>query len=205
MQTKGFILTIATALVLICIFYLSFSFVANKYENQAVAAAMKANGGVKDEGSQKYKDAYNTFISKIEEKKNVWLGYNYKEVREKQLGLGLDLKGGMNVTLEIKVPNVLKALAGIKKDGQDKNFDKALKEVNEESANFVAEFCKRYNATGSNVKNLFKKRVQQIQDNPNANDAQVETRIKALLETVDARREEKARKAAAEKDDEFDF
>lgn len=184
MQTKGFILTIATALVLICIFYLSFSFVANKYENQAVAAAMKANGGVKDEGSQKYKDAYNTFISKIEEKKNVWLGYNYKEVREKQLGLGLDLKGGMNVTLEIKVPNVLKALAGIKKDGQDKNFDKALKEVNEESANFVAEFCKRYNATGSNVKNLFKRRVQQIQDNPNATDQEVQKYIEQEVDKI---------------------
>ena len=58
MQTKGFILTIATALVLICIFYLSFSIVGNHYENKAIAAAMKANGGVKDEGSQKYKDAY---------------------------------------------------------------------------------------------------------------------------------------------------
>ena len=126
MQTKGFILTIATALVLICIYYLSFSFVANKYESQAIQTAMKANGGVKDEGSQKYKDAYNDYIGKIEKQK-VWLGSTFKEVREKQLGLGLDLKGGMNVTLEIRVPNVLKSLAGIQKDGQDNNFDKVIK------------------------------------------------------------------------------
>ena len=183
MQTKGFILTIATALVLICIFYLSFSFVANKYENQAVAAAMQANGGVKDEGSQKYKDAYNNFISKIEKQK-VWLGYDYKQVREKQLGLGLDLKGGMNVTLEIRVPNVLKSLAGIKKDGQDKNFDKALKEVNEESDNFVAEFCEKYNATGSNVKNLFAKRVQKIKDNPQATDKDVQKYIEEEVDKI---------------------
>ena len=167
MQTKGFILTIASALVLICIFYLSFSFVANKWENKAIQTAMQANGGVKDEGSQKYKDAYNNYISKIEKQK-VWLGYDYKDVREKQLGLGLDLKGGMNVTLEIRVPNVLKSLAGIQKDGQDKNFDKAINEVNEESDNFVAEFCKKYNATGSNVKKLFEKRVQKIREHPGA-------------------------------------
>ena len=183
MQTKGFILTIATALVLICIFYLSFSFVANKYENQAIATAMKANGGVKDEGSQKYKDAYNDYISKIEKQK-VWLGYDFKEVREKQLGLGLDLKGGMNVTLEIRVPNVLKSLAGIQKDGQDKNFDKVIKEIPEEADNYVAEFCKKYNATGSNVKNLFKKRIQKIKENPQASDQDVQKYIEEEVDKI---------------------
>ena len=183
MQTKGFILTIASALVLICIFYLSFSFVANKWENKAIQTAMQANGGVKDEGSQKYKDAYNNYISKIEKQK-VWLGYDYKDVREKQLGLGLDLKGGMNVTLEIRVPNVLKSLAGIQKDGQDKNFDKAINEVNEESDNFVAEFCKKYNATGSNVKKLFEKRVQKIRENPQANDQEVQKYIEEEVDKI---------------------
>ena len=189
MQTKGFILTIASALVLICIFYLSFSFVANKYENQAVQAAIKANGGVKDEGSQKYKNAYNDTISKIEKLtvwpwKNATYGYIFKDVREKQLGLGLDLKGGMNVTLEIKVPSVLKSLAGIQKEGQDKNFDKVLKEIPEETDNYVAEFCKRYNATGSNVKNLFAKRVQKIKDNPQAKDQDVEKYIEEEVDKI---------------------
>ena len=183
MQTKGFILTIATALVLICIFYLSFSFVANKYENQAVQVAMKANGGVKDEGSEKYKEAYNNYIGNIEKQK-VWLGYDFKEVREKQLGLGLDLKGGMNVTLEIKVPNVLKSLAEIQKDGQDKNFDKVIKELDEGSDNYVAEFCKKYNATGSNVKNLFKKRIQKIKENPQASDQDVQKYIEEEVDNI---------------------
>ncbi len=189
MQTKGFILTIATALVLICIFYLSFSFVANRYENQAMAAAIKANGGKKDEGSQKYKDAYNDYISKIEKEK-VWpwfkakYGYDYKEVREKQLGLGLDLKGGMNVTLEIRVPNVLKALAGIQKEGQDKNFDKVVKEINEDADDYVAQFCQKYNATGSNVKSLFNKRVQKINNNPQATEKDVQKYIEEEVDKI---------------------
>jgi SecD/SecF fusion protein len=189
MQTKGFILTIASALVLICIFYLSFSFVANKYENQAIQAAIQANGGVKDEGSQKYKNAYNDTISKIEKLtvwpwKNAKYGYIFKDVREKQLGLGLDLKGGMNVTLEIKVPNVLKSLAGIQKEGQDKNFDKILNEIPEETDNYVAEFCKRYNATGSNVKSLFAKRVQKIKDKPQATDQEVQKFIEEEVDKI---------------------
>ncbi len=185
MQTKGFILTIATALVLICIYYLSFSFVATKYENQAIKAGMAANNGVKDESEngKKYKDAYNNYIDSIENQK-VWLGHTFKEVREKQLGLGLDLKGGMNVTLEIKVPNVLKALAGIQKEGQDKNFDKVIKELNDDQDNYVAEFCKKYNATGSNVRSIFAKRVQKINENRNASDEDVQKYIEEEVNKI---------------------
>ena len=188
MQTKGFILTIATALVLICIFYLSFSFVANRYETIAIEKAVKANGGVKDEASDKYKDAYRSYISSIENE-NVWpwknakYGYSFKEVREKQLGLGLDLKGGMNVTLEIPVPNVLRSLAGIREDKEDPSFAKAIATTDSLSGNYVADFCKNYNSTGNNVKSLFKN-VQKIKDNPQASDEDVQKYIEDEVDNI---------------------
>jgi len=183
MQTKGFILTIATALVLICIFYLSFSFVTNHYENIAVEKAIAANGGIKDEGSQKYKDAYKNYISSIEKQK-VWLGYTYSEVREKQLGLGLDLKGGMNVTLEIPVQNVLRSLAGIKEDGQNANFDKALSQTDTLSENFVGEFCDNYIKTGSSLKSLFEKNIQNFKDHPQAKDDELKGYVEEEVDKV---------------------
>ena len=59
MQTKGFIKLITGFLVLICVFYMSFTFVANHYEDQAVEIAKKANNGKIDHSSKKYNDAYN--------------------------------------------------------------------------------------------------------------------------------------------------
>ena len=146
MQTKGFIVTIATALVLICIFYLSFSFVTSHYEGEAQATALKAAKITSpDMSNDTYRKAYNNYISSIEKKK-VYLGYTYQEVREKQLGLGLDLKGGMNVTLQISVPDILKVLSG---NNQDKKFNDAIAKVDPSSENFVGDFCKNLQADGS--------------------------------------------------------
>ena len=183
MQTKGFIVTIATALVLICVFYLSFSFVTNHYESIAEQTAMK-KAGIKsvDMSNDTYRKAYNEYISGIEKKK-VYLGYTYQEVREKQLGLGLDLKGGMNVTLQISVPDILKVLSS---NNQDKKFNKAIEMVDPSSENFVGDFCRNYKqlAPEGNLVQIFRKRVQKIQDNPNANDAQVESYLKEEVDKM---------------------
>ncbi len=183
MQTKGFIVTIATALVLICIFYLSFSFVTNHYESIAEATALKA-AQIKspDMSNDKYRKTYNEYISGIEKKK-VYLGYTYQEVREKQLGLGLDLKGGMNVTLQISVPDILKVLSG---NNQDKKFNDAIAKVNPSSENFVGDFCKNYKqlAPEGSLVQIFRNRVQKIKDNPNANDAQVESYLKEEVDKM---------------------
>ena len=189
MRIKGFILTIATALVLICIFYLSFSFVANYYENKAVATAIKANGGSKDEASDKYKSAYKSYISGIENVK-VWpwydakYGYKYKEVREKQLGLGLDLKGGMTVTLEIPVKNVLTSLAGITEDKKDPIFERALNNTPEASSDYIAEFCKNFTKAGGDVRNTFKDRVSKINQNPQAKDEEIYGYIEEEVDNI---------------------
>ena len=183
MQTKGFIVTIATALVLICIFYLSFSFVTSHYEGEAQTTALKA-AKIKspDMSNDTYRKAYNDYISGIEKKK-VWLGYTYQEVREKQLGLGLDLKGGMNVTLQISVPDILKVLSG---NNQDKKFNDAIAKVDASSENFVGDFCKNYKqmAPEGSLVQIFRNRVQKIKDNPQATDAEVETYLKEEVDKM---------------------
>lgn len=98
MQNKGLVRLFALALTLVCLFYLSFSFVTGTYNKKAKEYA----------AGDKLKE-YNYLDSIASEK--VWLGYTLKECREKEINLGLDLKGGMNVTLEVSVPDIIRSLA----------------------------------------------------------------------------------------------
>ena len=99
MQNKGLVKTLAILLALICVFYLSFSFVVAHYDKQAKEYAA-------GDAAKEY-----FYVDSIATKK-VWFGYTLKECREKQLNLGLDLKGGMNVIMEVSVPDILQALSG---------------------------------------------------------------------------------------------
>ncbi|MDD3322324.1 MAG: protein translocase subunit SecDF [Paludibacter sp.] len=110
MQNKGLIRLFAVALTLVCLFYLSFSVVTGTYNNKAKEYA----------AGDKMKE-YNYLDSIGSEK--VWLGYTLKECREKEINLGLDLKGGMNVTLEVSVPDIIRSLSGF---NSSPNFTKAL-------------------------------------------------------------------------------
>ncbi len=180
MQTKGFIKVITVALILICAFYLSFSFVANHYESEGEEQAMAmAHISSPDMSNDTYKRAYNDYMNKIAKQK-VWLGYyTFQQVREKQLGLGLDLKGGMNVTLQISVPDILKALAN--PASQNKNFNQAIAYVeNNRTAQdeYVKSFCNKLQqldgaAYKDHLYQLFRN-VQKVKDNPNANAKQIE-------------------------------
>jgi SecD/SecF fusion protein len=114
MQNRGFIKFFAIALGLICLFYLSFSFVARHYTNLAEKYA--TTDGEFNEAK------YNSFIDSISSNK-IWLGYTYKEALDREVSLGLDLKGGMNVTLEISQADILRALSG---NNPDENFNKAV-------------------------------------------------------------------------------
>ncbi|MDE5842508.1 MAG: protein translocase subunit SecD [Muribaculaceae bacterium] len=109
MQNKGFISTIAVLLILICGFYISFSFVTSHYEKQAAEYAAKASG-TSDVTNDTYKQSLKQFNDSIDKEK-VYLGYTYNQVRKMEIGLGLDLKGGMNVVLEISVPDILRQYA----------------------------------------------------------------------------------------------
>ncbi len=110
MQNKGFVKVFAGLLTLVCLFYLSFSFVTNRYNNKAVEYA---------QGDQMKQSHYLDSLST----EKVWLGYTLKECREMEISLGLDLKGGMNVILELSVPDVIRSLSN---NNQDANFNKAL-------------------------------------------------------------------------------
>jgi len=129
MQNKGIVKFVAAALALACIFYLSFSFVTRHYEDKV--AAMEKEAG----------EAY--LDSMMNEK--VWLGYTLKECRETEIGLGLDLKGGMNVILEVSVPDVLDILADHKKDAPYRNaLTKARADFEVGEGDVISQFIKYY-------------------------------------------------------------
>ena len=141
MQNKGLVRVFAILLTLICLFYLSFSVVTSIYEGRAKTLATTAVEHFKTTphfaslssidknkviDSLENKVYYNYLDSVASEK--VFLGYTLRQVREKQLGLGLDLKGGMNVVLEVSEADVLKALSD---NNPNPNFNKALADASE--------------------------------------------------------------------------
>ena len=109
MQNKGFISTIAVLLVLICGFYISFSFVTSHWEKKAQEYAV-AQSKTTDVTNDDYKRSLKQFNDSIDKEK-VYLNYTYNQVRKMEIGMGLDLKGGMNVVLEISVPDILRQYA----------------------------------------------------------------------------------------------
>ncbi len=141
MQNKGLVRFLGIALALICAFYLSFNLVTKRYETKAeeVAATAKsnfekssafANLSAKEKSIQLDivgNNAYYAFLDSVGKQK-VYLGYTLKETRQKGVNLGLDLKGGMNVTLEVSVPDILRALSNY---NTTPNFNKALEVASE--------------------------------------------------------------------------
>ncbi len=140
MQNKGFIRVIAILLALVCLFYLSFSMVTTHYQGKAEEYAAG------DEA--KYKE----YIDSISTEK-VYLGYyTYQQCREMEVGLGLDLKGGMNVTLQVSVADVLKALSN---NNPDPNFNLAIANAVKNQADnndFIASFLEEYKKIDPNVR-----------------------------------------------------
>ena len=176
MQIKGFIRLITALLILICLFYLTFTVVSNHYQNKAEQKALAA-AGIKspDTSNEVYKAALNEYLDSLANEK-VYLGYyTFQEVREKELGLGLDLKGGMNVTLQISVPDILRALAN---NNPDKKFNQAIDNVMKSQTaqdDFVGSFCKEYKkiAPEGNLAQIFRG-IEKIAANPTASDREVQ-------------------------------
>lgn len=184
MQSKGFIRVITVLLVLVCLFYLSFSFVNNSIEKDAEASAAKiaATEAAKmhaDKNSAAYKTSYDSIFDKAYARylkdiaqENVYMGYTYNEVREKQIGLGLDLKGGMTVTLQISVSDIVRSKAS---NPQDAKLNEALAYAEEHAENdFVGTFCNRYReiVPGARLSQLFS---SMSGVNSNASDGEVES------------------------------
>ena len=168
MQNKGLVIFVAVALTLVSVFYLSFAGATSYYDSQAA----KISDPV---AQQDYKDSVK------------YLGvYSYKKCLETQIGLGLDLKGGMNVVLEISVPDVVEMLADHKTDVA---FVKSMKEARQEEeksqSDFISLFINAYhkNAPGHKLAEIFATQQLQGKVSPQSSDSEVE---KVLREQVNA-------------------
>ncbi len=173
MQNKGFVKVIAVLLSLICLMYLSFSYPTHKYE--AKAEQMTAQG--KDGAA--YLDSMRN--------ETVWLGKTLKDCEALQIGLGLDLKGGMNVVLEVSVPDVVKNLAG--ESANDPKFkeaySKAVAQAKKGDIDFVDAFVSAYQQLNGQNKlgGIFASKLGEKNISYNSSDADVK---KVLNEEVNA-------------------
>mgnify|MGYP002857039648 CR=1 FL=1 len=139
MQNKGLVRTLAVCLALVSAFYLSFSFVTSHHNKKAEEYA---------QGDPLKKYYYLDSISS----QKVWMGYTYKECREKEINLGLDLKGGMNVTMEVSVPDILNALSGYNTtDNFTQAMAKAKEKQKDSQTDFVTLFIQSYKELDPNA------------------------------------------------------
>ena len=172
MQNKGIVKFIALMLMLVCIFYLSFSFVTRHYENKAAELG--------EEAGQEYLDS-------IMNEKVYFGAYSYKECREMQIGLGLDLKGGMNVILEVSVPDVIAVLADHKTDAAfTKSMEEAKKEEETSQKDFVSLFiqCYKKNAPGHRLAEVFATQQMKGKVSTQSSDAEVENAVRAEVQSA---------------------
>ena len=176
MQNKGALKFLAIALAIACAYQLSFTFVTRHVEKKAAEYA--AGDAVKEQNyldSIKSQTVYNLGFVK----------FNYKECKEKEINLGLDLRGGMNVMLEISVEDVVRALSN---DSKDPAFNQALKEATEAQKNstsdYITLFAEAYEriSNGGRLSYVFNTPELREQITPNSSNADV---IKVLRKSAD--------------------
>ena len=172
MQNKGIVKFIAVLLILVCCFYLSFSFVTRHYESKA--AAMGEEAGAE-------------YLDSIKNEK-VYMGiYSLKQCREMEIGLGLDLKGGMNVILEVSVPDVVDVLADHKTDATYKKAMELAKKEEETSQNdFISLFVKywKQEAGGRPLAAIFATQQMKGKVSTQSTDAEVESALRAEVQSA---------------------
>ena len=172
MQNKGIVKFIAAVLILVCCFYLSFSFVTRHYESKAAAMG--------EEAGQEYLDSI------MNEK--VYCGiYSFKQCREMEIGLGLDLKGGMNVILEVSVPDVVDVLADHKTDAAyRKALEDAKKEEETSQDDFISLFIKHWkkNANGRPLAAVFATQQMKGKVSTQSSDSEVESALRAEVQSA---------------------
>ena len=183
MQSKGAVKLFAILLVIGCIYQLSFSFITRGVEKKAAAYA-----AAYDEAEQSVREAY--YLDSVQNQPVFSLlglkDFTYKECKEKEVNLGLDLKGGMNVMLEIEVQDLVKSLAG--ESQNDPAFVAAIEKANEAlkagTDDYIGEFAKAYAETsnGGSLATIFVSPDRQ-DITPNSTNDEV---LKVLREETDA-------------------
>ncbi len=169
MQNKGIVIVTAVLLTLASIFYLSFSAATRYFDSQAA----KIEDPI---AQQDYKDSVK------------YMGiYSYQKCLETQIGLGLDLKGGMNVILEISVPDVIDMLADHKTDAAYvKAMDEAKKEEEKSQKDFISLFINAYKQTapGHRLAEIFATQQLQGKVSPQSSDSEVEKALRAEVQNA---------------------
>ena len=172
MQNKGIVKFVAIVLILVCCFYLSFSFVTKHYESKAAAMG--------EEAGQEYLDSI------MNEK--VYCGvYSFKQCREMEIGLGLDLKGGMNVILEVSVPDVIDVLADHKQDAAyKKSMQEAKKEEETSQDDFISLFVKywKQNSNGRPLAAIFATQQMKGKVSTSSSDSEVESALRSEVQSA---------------------
>jgi len=174
MQNKGVITVFAVLLTLVCMFYLSFTFATNSYYKKAKEYA--AGDHVKE---SHYLDSLAT--------EKIWLGYTLKKSRTMELNLGLDLKGGMSVIMELSVADVLKSLAN---HNPDPVFNQALANASERqlksSSDYISLFTEEYRKLdpGARLSAIFSTFELKDKITPQSTDSQVESVLRSELKTA---------------------
>ena len=188
MQNKGLVKLFALLFGLVSIYQLSFTFVANRQEKKAEEfAALKVPTSVEDY-SHKREKIVSHYLDSIANETVYHLGiasYTFKEVKERELKQGLDLKGGINVTLQISVHDILRGLADNSKNA---DFEKALaqadKRLRETDQSYIDLFFEAFEATGAKLASadIFGNKTLSSQITPQMSNSQVQPIIRRKVD-----------------------
>lgn len=202
MQHKGVVKFFAIIFILVCLFQLSFTFISYYYSGKsedyanspqvtAMAKKMAQGNSLKEEYyydsiSKSRLEYYNDSMASVDVFNILLKKYTLKDVREREINLGLDLKGGMNVTMSVSVPDVIRALSG---NNQDPTFLKALnKSIEKEKTStrdFVDLFAESFKETDPNAKLAAIFNTVELKDKINYNSTNEEV-IKVIREESNA-------------------
>lgn len=183
MRNKGVVVVLTIIVTALCLYYLSFTFVSRKVEQDAIAYATNSSGSVDLSKKQSYMDSlwskpvYNLFGAE----------YTFKEVKENELSLGLDLQGGMHVTLEVSPIDIIKGLSG---NNQDPAFMDALHKASEmqrsSQERYSALFFRAYKEAnpGQNLAHLFASAANKDRVSLSDDDAKVMAFVNAEIESA---------------------
>lgn len=183
MRNKGFVIVLTAVITCLCLYYLSFTFVSMRIQKEALAAATDKGGIVNLNKKTAYIDSvwnlpvYNLFGAE----------YTYKEIKDNELSLGLDLQGGMHVTLEVSPIDILKGLSG---NSQDSAFLRAIKKAREEQQsnqeNFSSLFFKAYQEAnpGKSLASIFANSSTRGRFGINDTDDEVKKKVNQEIESA---------------------
>src|SRR5690606_9709106 len=177
MSNRSGVIFFTVLLALISIYYLSFTFVARSYKQKAEVFATDAEGKIDFSKKQRYIDSL--------WKEKVYLGQTLQQVMERELGLGLDLQGGMHVVMEVSAADIIAGMAG--SSAKSQTFQQALKNATQAAvtsqANYVDLFVKAYNelAPDTRLASLFSTASNRTQINIGSSDAEVIALLKSEL------------------------